>query len=251
VHALYREAVGDGMTALTGAEFIARLSPLPLLHPPGAIWHYGWGLDLLGLVIESITKRSLGDYLREHLFEPLGMHDTSFGVPAGAAARYAKALPNDPLTGLAQSLPDLSRARFHSGGAGVVTTARDYLHFALMLQNGGALGDTRILGRKTVEHMLTESARPGGGRSRHRRRGLSARRVRLRSRRCRSANTRDITRDGSIGDATWPGAGGTYWWIDPHEQLAVTFHAHTPGRAHCRYYHRLIRTLVLQALVDS
>jgi len=250
VHTLYRDAVGDGMTAFTGAEFITRLSPLPLLHQPGAVWHYGWGLDLLGLIIESITKQSLGSYLRENLFNPLEMHDTSFGVPQDKAARYAKPLPRDPLTGEAQSLPDLSRARFDSGGAGIVTTAGDYLQFARMLAGGGALGDVRVLGRKTVEHMLSDHLGPtvdgraiaevgsplegyGFGL------GVAVRR------------TRGIAPAmGSVGDVTWPGAGGTYWWVDPKEQLAVVFMAHTPGRAHCRHYHRLIRALVMQTLVD-
>ena len=89
IHRLYADAVGDGMTELTGGEFVDRLSRLPPLHPPGSVWHYGWGLDLVGLIVESLVGSSLGEFLREEVFAPLDMADTTFGVPssAGSASR--------------------------------------------------------------------------------------------------------------------------------------------------------------------
>jgi CubicO group peptidase (beta-lactamase class C family) len=166
VHALYADAVGTGMTDFTGDEFTGRLSGLPLLHEPGAMWHYGWGLDLVGLIIESITGASLAAYMREQLTDPLGMTGTTFGLPAGRRERYAAALPADPLTQEPQELPDLSIARFHSGGAGLVSTTTDYLSFVQFLLDKGMRDGRHLLGRKTVEYMLTDQLPPGADVSR-------------------------------------------------------------------------------------
>ncbi|RZQ61896.1 serine hydrolase domain-containing protein [Amycolatopsis suaedae] len=230
VHQLYTEAFGNGMTSYTGAEFVERLAPLPLLHQPGERWHYGWGLDLTGLVIEAVTGQRLGDYLAQRLFTPLGMTDTGFGVPGGDAHRYARALPG-------HWMPDLSIARFDSGGAGLVGTASDYLRFAQLLLDGGG----ELLGRKTVEHMLTDRLDPGTDLT-----SLAAMEpasgfglgVAVRR------GSGGATTAGSPGEVTWPGVSGTYWWADPVERLAVVFMAHAPARR----YHPLIRTLVLSAL---
>jgi CubicO group peptidase (beta-lactamase class C family) len=129
------------------------LSSLPLLHQPGTVWDYGFGLDVLGLVIESISKQTLADYLKEHLFGPLGLVDSGFLIPAEKADRYAKALPNDPDTGQPQSInPVLMQpTKFPCGGGCAGSTASDYLRFATMLMNKGQYGDNRILARKTVE----------------------------------------------------------------------------------------------------
>jgi CubicO group peptidase (beta-lactamase class C family) len=199
--------------------------------------------------MESVSGRRLGEHLDEQLFRPLGMRDTAFGIPEGAGARYAVALPTDPWSGRPQALPDLSRARFDSGGAGLVTTAGDYLRFAMLLAGQGAVGPVRLLGRKTVEHLMTDQLDPatddwriagedptlvnyGFGL------GLAVRR-----------GPRGAV-PGSTGDVTWPGAGGTCWWADPREELAVTFMTHTPTGAAGRHYHRLARATVLQAIVD-
>ncbi|WP_051580801.1 serine hydrolase domain-containing protein [Pseudonocardia acaciae] len=250
VHRAYQEAFGDGMTALTGEEFVGRLAGCPLLHEPGAMWHYGFGIDVLGLIIESITGRTLGEHLAEEVFGPLGMRDTGFGVPEGAAGRYAAALPRDPDTGRPQALPDLSRARFESGGAGAVGTAGDFLRFAQALLGGGALGDARILGRKTVELMTADHLGPdtddrligeidpgyaghgfGLGVTVRRRHGLA-------------------TTAGSPGEYSWPGAGGTYWWADPREELCAVLCAHTPNRTDRSRAFQWMKTLVTAAIVD-
>jgi len=248
VHELYAKAVGDGMTDLAADEFVERLSRVPLLHQPGKVWHYGWGLDLVGFIIESLSGQTLGSFLRDQIFDRLGMRDTSFGVPDDQRHRYAVALSHDPDTGLPQQLPDLSRARFDSGGAGLVGTAGDYLRFAQMLLQHGRLGPARILGRKTVEHMTSDRLMPGTD-THHLARmrfagygfgqGLAVRRP-----------SAGATAPGSVGDMTWPGAGGTYWWADPREELAVVFAAHTPSRTVRIRNFQLIRALVTQALID-
>jgi CubicO group peptidase (beta-lactamase class C family) len=112
---------------MTGAEFVDKLASLPLLHHPAAEWNYGFGLDVLGLIVEQITEQSLGQYLQEQVWKPLGMVDTHFLIPADKAARYAKALAVDPDTGRPQTLAALTqKTKFESGGGGAASTASDY-----------------------------------------------------------------------------------------------------------------------------
>jgi CubicO group peptidase (beta-lactamase class C family) len=232
IHKLYADAVGDGMTSLTGAEFVDRLSNLPLLHEPGAMWHYGWGFDLVGQIIESLTGKALGDFLWDEVCAPLGMSDTTFGIPARHRDRFAQPLPG-------QKLPDLSIARFHSGGAGLVSTAEDYLRFVAMLLDNG----NPVLGRKTTEYMLADQLAPGTDSSLLEKPGwnpgygfgigLAVRR------RIGGAPT-----PGSVGEVTWPGASGTTWWADPAEDLGVVVMTHATAKIEPQ-----IRALVLSALL--
>ncbi|MBV8573808.1 MAG: beta-lactamase family protein [Acetobacteraceae bacterium] len=250
LHKMYPWGSATAAMSMTGQEFLTKLSGLPLLHQPGTVWDYGFGLDVLGLVIESVTKQRLSEYLEERLFAPLGMTDTGFAIPAGKADRYAKALPADPETGQPQSVdPDLTRAiKFDCGGGCAVSTAGDYMRFALMLLNRGELAEHRILAPKTVDTMLAnqlgpdvrnlignaDPTRAGYGFGL----GLAVR---------TSAGLPVL--EGSVGDFSWPGASGTNWWVDPHEQLVVVFMAHTPGPA--RWHYRfLINTLVYQAILN-
>jgi len=249
VHKLYPEGSTVAASTMTGRELLDRLSTLPLLYQPGAVWDYGFGLDVLGLVVEQITEQSLGQYLQEHVFDPLGMVDTGFLVPADKAQRYAKVLPNDPQTGKPQAQTAMTqRLKFECGGGCAVSTAGDYLRFALMLMGGGRLGETRVLGRKTVEYMLSNQLGPdvknlvgnadptradyGFGL------GLAVR------------TTPGLVRMmGSVGDFSWPGASGTNWWADPREELTVVWMAHSPGSIRWKY-RQMINALVYQALVD-
>jgi len=132
------------MTDLAADEFVERLSRVPLLHQPGKVWHYGWGLDLVGFIIESLSGQPLGSFLRDQIFDRLGMRIRALEFRRPAPP-ICVALSHDPDTGLRQQLPDLSRARFDSGGAGLVGTAGDYLRFAQMLLQHGRLGPARIL----------------------------------------------------------------------------------------------------------
>src|SRR5438552_7137383 len=150
VHKLYPESSGSAAATMTGPEFLDRVAAQPLLWQPGSTWDYGFGLDVLGLIVEQISEQSLGQYLQEHMWKPLGMVDTHFLIPADKAGRYAKTVPVDPETGRPQSLAALTeKTKFESGGGGAASTANDYLRFALMLLNKGKYGDTRILGTKT------------------------------------------------------------------------------------------------------
>jgi CubicO group peptidase (beta-lactamase class C family) len=249
VHKLYPSGSGPASGEMSGPEFLDKLATLPLLHQPGVMWDYGFGLDVLGLVVEQLSEQTLGRHLADNLFKPLGMVDTYFQIPADKAARYAKALPNDPDTGQPQSLMALTQPRkFECGGGCAASSASDYLRFALMLMNKGQHGEGRILARKTTEYMLSNQLGPevqnrignadptradyGFGL------GLAVR------------TTPGIVRTmGSVGDFSWPGASGTNWWADPKEELAVVFMAHSPGSIRW-HYRQVINALVYQAITD-
>jgi CubicO group peptidase (beta-lactamase class C family) len=249
VHKLYPASSSAAGTGMTGKEFIDKLGSLPLLHQPGSTWDYGFGLDVLGVVIEKISGQPLGQYLEAQVFKPLGMKDTAFAVPPEKAKRYAKPFANDPDTGKPQVVLDLTKPlKMDCGGGCAASTAGDYLRFAQMLLDGGKLEGKRILSRKTVEYMLANQLAPNtvnlianaDPTSADMGFGLG---VAVRT-------TPGIVRKvGSVGEFSWNGAYGTSWWADPKENLAVVFMAQTPGpiRWHYRY---VLNALVEQAIVD-
>ena len=161
VHKLYPASSSTAGTGMTGKEFVDKLGSLPLLHQPGSTWDYGFGLDVLGVVIEKISGQPLGQYLEAQVFKPLGMRDTAFAVPPEKAKRYAKAFANDPDTGKPQFVLDLTKPlKFECGGGCAASTAGDYIRFAQMLLDGGKLEGKRVLSRKTVEYMLSNQLAP-------------------------------------------------------------------------------------------
>ncbi len=243
VHKLLPEGSGAASAKMTAQEFIDKVTSVPLLHQPGAAWDYGFGLDVLGLVIEKITGRGLGAYFQDHIFAPLGMDDTSYLIPAEKGGRYAIGVPS-------AAGPTLHDCRlplkFECGGACLASTATDYLRFALALLNRGKFNDARILSRKTVEYMISDhlnddvenliaNADPT-------RAGYSfGLGVAVRT-------YKSVTpMMGSMGEFNWPGAGGTNWWADPREDMAVVYMAVTPGPIRW-HYRQLINALVYQAL---
>ena len=250
VHKQYPEGSAAIAKGMSGEQFLDKLASLPLLHQPGAVWDYGFGLDVLGLIIEKISGQPLGQYLQTNLWAPLGMNDTGFYIPPEKAARYAKPLANDPVSGRPQSLSPVltQKLDIECGGGCAASTASDYLRFALMLMHGGESGEARVLGRKTVEYMLSDQLGPkvtnlvgnadptradfGFGL------GLAVK------------QTVGVTRMmGSPGSFSWPGASGTDWWADPKEDLAVVYLSAAPGSIRW-YYRQKINALVYQAIVD-
>ena len=105
VHKLYPASSSASGASMSGAEFMDKLATLPLLNHPGETWDYGFGLDLLGQVVEQVSGQPLGRYLEDNVLKPLGMADTGFYIPPEKAARYAKALPKDPDTGTRSRSP--------------------------------------------------------------------------------------------------------------------------------------------------
>jgi CubicO group peptidase (beta-lactamase class C family) len=251
-HKMFPLSSSVSSRTFTGAEFMDRLSTLPLPHQPGTVWEYSLGLDALGLVIESMTEQTLGQYLEEKVWKPLGMIDTGFIVPPEKAGRYARALPNDPVTGQPQSGPPspMEKTKFECGGGCAVSTAGDYLRFAWMLVNKGQYGEVRILGRKTVEYMLSNQLGPGVKNQVGITSAIHANYGFGLGVAVRQTAGIAVT-SGSVGDFSWPGAYGTYWWGDPREQLAVVWMVSAAGAPGPRYkFQQMIRTLVNQAILD-
>jgi CubicO group peptidase (beta-lactamase class C family) len=250
VHKMYPAGSGDASRDYDGAAFMDKLASLPLLYQPATVWDYGFGLDMLGLTIEQLSKQTLGQYLQANLFAPLGMTDTGFSIPLDKAARYARPLPVDPDTGKAQERsPELTQSlKFECGGGCAASTASDYLRFAMMLMNGGRSGEARLLGRKTVDYMLSDQLGPNiknlVGKADPTRAdygfglGLAVR------------TTPGVVRMmGSVGQFSWPGASGTDWWVDPREELAVVYLSAAPGPIRW-HYRQKINALVYQAIIE-
>jgi CubicO group peptidase (beta-lactamase class C family) len=244
IKALYEQAE-QGINDLTNAEVMTLLGQLPLAFHPGTTWEYSRSTDVLGALVEVIANRPLGDFLAERILGPLGMKETAFWVPEAKWHRIAQAGP-DPDTGQPLALLEVTRPRkFESGGGGLASTAADYLRFAQMLLNGGALHRVRLLSPTTVawmtaDHLGPSISRgveflPGPGYGF----GLGV-------------AVRDATglspRPGSAGDYYWGGAAGTYFWVDPKEQLIGILMLQAPSVA--PYYRPLIKSLVLQAVVE-
>ncbi|WP_371779732.1 serine hydrolase domain-containing protein [Streptosporangium subroseum] len=143
-------------------EWMKRLGDLPLVHQPGEKWMYHTGSDVLGVLMARATGRPLEEFLKERLFEPLGMRDTGFHVPADKLDRLPAAYRPDPGTGALVLDDDPRQTRwgrppiFPSAGGGLVSTADDLLAFCTMMLNKGRYGGQRILSRPSVELMTTD-----------------------------------------------------------------------------------------------
>jgi CubicO group peptidase (beta-lactamase class C family) len=250
LHKLY-EAKLKSAANQSGAEFLQELGRLPLHYQPGTQWEYSHGLDVTGLAVEAVTKKRLGEFLQERLFEPLGMADTGFVVPAAKQGRIAKPLPVDPDTGrpVAFRLP-VTPWQYDCGGGCASGTALDYVRFAQMLLNKGTFEGNRLLSRKTVEYMTSNQLGPEVDVSRLHEFpvehmdgfgfGLG---VAVRT----QPGVAGVP--GTPGEFMWSGAQGTMFWVDPKEEMVVVFLANTPGPAR-RHYRELIKTLVEQAIAD-
>ena len=134
---------------------------LPLAFEPGEKWMYGFSIDVLGAVIEVLTGRTLGEYLKETIFDPLGMKDTGFFVPEDKQERIAALYRiHEDMKPVEWHHPT-AKPMFESGGGGLYSTVRDYSCFAQMLLHGGSLNGERILGRKTIDLIATDHAQLG------------------------------------------------------------------------------------------
>jgi CubicO group peptidase (beta-lactamase class C family) len=212
----------------TLAEFVAALAQLPLAYQPGEVWAYSWAVDVLGRVVEVASSQPLDQFLDSRLFKPLGMVDTGFWVPPEKLPRLI-----DPPGGRRPAMWEVTKpTTFFSGGAGLVSTAADYLRFCQMLLNGGELDGVRVLKAATVRQMTTDALPPeirfaevdgiAIGPQTGATWGLG---FALRN----SAAGSQVP--GSLGSFTWNGIWGTYFWVDPAEQLiALQLIQVAPGR---------------------
>ncbi|WP_298828919.1 serine hydrolase [uncultured Piscinibacter sp.] len=239
----------------TNAEMAAKLARLPLQNQPGTRWDYSMSTDVLGRVIEVVSSMELGQFIDLRILKPLGMADTGFWVSDPAKhGRIAQAL-SDPATGKRPPLPDRTVKGWQSGGGGMVSTVGDYARFCQMLLGGGELDGTRILSRKSVEQMTRDQLPPGIPTNSFK---LPVIDVRQEAGNgfglgfmVRTAEGRSPV-SGSLGDYTWNGFLGTYFWIDPKKEFFGIFLIQTPGTAYVRtagYWVRL-RNAAYQALTD-
>jgi CubicO group peptidase (beta-lactamase class C family) len=228
----------------SNADQVATLGKLPLLHQPGTQWEYSRSTDVLGRLVEVLSGLTLGEFLRQRIFAPLGMIDTAFHVPEAALGRLAEAFPKDPDTGSGVQLINVRDApKFESGGGGLVSTAGDYARFLQMLLSRGKLDGIRLLSRKTIELMTADHLGtitgapdlllPGYGF------GLGFA-VRLQP---------GISHvPGSVGQYFWGGLAGTTFWVDPAEELFAVMLIQGPGQRD--YFRTLFRDLVYAAFDD-
>jgi CubicO group peptidase (beta-lactamase class C family) len=230
---------------MTDQQLVQEIGKLPLMFQPGTSWEYGRSIDVLLALIEVVSGQRGDAFMAERIFQPLGMTDTFFNVPADKLDRVAQPGP-DPDTGETAKLTDVTQQRiFLGGGEGLLSTASDYMRFALMLANGGEGNGVRLLSRKTVELMtsdhlgsaLSQGANfaPGPGYGF----GLT---VAVRTQPGMSAYP------GSVGEFNWGGYAGTAFWVDPKEKLVPIMLMQAPGQR--LYYRFTFRGLVYQSIID-
>jgi CubicO group peptidase (beta-lactamase class C family) len=246
---IYREA--KLLESPSMDAFVTKLATLPLAFQPGERYGYGLGIDVLGAIVEKVSGVPFERFVEDRITKPLGMADTSYDVPEAKRSRLAKvykldkakALVEVPETELAGVYVEPGRG-FAAGGAGMFSTIGDYSRFGQMLLNRGQLDGVRILGRKTVElmmtnhlnHLATPTIDPAGSDGF----GLGGR-VCI-----------DLAKGGQLGSEGqfgWSGAATTYFNIDPKEgTLLLVFAQHFPFNQHALFWR--FSTLAYASLVD-
>ena len=213
---------------------------LPLAFEPGEKWMYGFSIDVLGAVLEVLTGRSLGEYLKENIFDPLGMKDTGFFVPAENHSRIATLYHiNEGLKPDQRDYPS-SKPEFESGGGGLFSTVPDYSRFAQMLLHGGTLDGVRILGCKTVDLISTDHLTPEQRKSdswdtqRGYGYGLGVRVM---------TNPELAGINGSVGEWGWDGAFGNWFCVDPKESLTCVYLTTNLPGDHYRFIPKLMASM--------
>jgi CubicO group peptidase (beta-lactamase class C family) len=239
IHQSYIAAKVGDRTA-TNEEMVSRLSKLALRFNPGDRWEYSVAVDVQGRLLEVLSGKKLGDVLAERIWQPLGMVDTSFQVPAAKLSRVAQPGPRPNGKPMTARFKVDDGALYESGGGGGLSTMEDYLRFTTALANGGALQGKRIIGKQTLafmtaDHVLNRPGRPPGLGF-----GLGF-----------EVRTRigDSGIEGSVGEYGWAGNAGTLFWIDPKEQLIAIYMVQVsdPDRVALR---NQFRTMVQAAIID-
>ena len=237
----------------TNAEMVTKLSKLPLAYHPGTTWEYSMSTDVLARVVEVISGMNFDRFIAERISGPLGLRVTDFSVNQAHADRIAEPQV-DKGTGKRPPMPDpLRRPKWLSGGAGLMSTATDYLRFCRMLLNGGELDGVRLLSPKTIALMTSDHLPPGVGYGSITLTQFGA-----------GAPTAEMGQGfglgfavrkeqgrnplpGSVGDYFWGGVFGTAFWIDPQEQLIAILMLQAPAQR--VLYRYLMRELVYQAMI--
>jgi CubicO group peptidase (beta-lactamase class C family) len=254
VDLMYRQA--QPLAASNLHEFIQRLAKLPLAYQPGSKWIYSVSVDVQGYLVERLSGRSLAEFMRERIFTPLHMPDTGFFVPAEKLSRlattYDAELKDGKLTAQPRD-PNASKPpSLDSGGGGLYSTAIDYMRFAQMLLNGGELDGVRILAPSSVallrtNHLATalqtgefgigfQQMRPGFGY------GYDV-----------AVYDDPLKAGATVGAGTflWDGAAGTWFWVDPTNDVAFVGMIQRFGGPHLPPVQLTSQAFVYQALTDT
>jgi len=270
VDAAYREnKIGEVIKAGTLQTMIDDLAKIPLEFSPGEAWNYSVSTDVVGYLVGRISGMPFEQFLKERIFNPLGMNDTEFFVPADKAHRFAACYSADPKGGFNPlaterkgdlTLQDdptkssfLSPPSFISGGGGLCSTTADYLTFCRALLNGGELGGVRLLGPKTLK-LMTSNHLPGGAdlpaMSRSMFSEATFNGIGFGLGFAVTMNPALTLIPGSPGEYNWGGAATTSFWIDPAEELITIFMTQVlPSSAYP--LRRELRTMVYSAITDS
>jgi len=230
----------------TNAELVERLGKLPLAYQPGTTWDYSHSTDVLGRVVEVVGGTTLYQFEKERLLDPLGMKDTMFYVTdQSRQARIAEPFADDRSIGVGAEFNDPRvPQKYESGGGGMVGTAMDYARFLQMLLNGGTLDGKRYLSPRTVAYMTVDHMGsvitpgplylpgPGFGFGL----GFAVR---------KDAGVSPYA--GSVGEYNWGGAGGTYFWVDPKENMFVVFMMQSPKQR--VPYRAVLKDMIYAAIV--
>jgi CubicO group peptidase (beta-lactamase class C family) len=252
VHQAYDKAnLFDGRQTL--AEFVTKLSKLPLAHQPGTVWEYGMSTDVLGRIVEVVSGMAFDQFVEQQITGPLGMRDTAFYLSGAQGSRLAEPQV-DPATGKrpgASAVEDLTKEKlkWFSGGGGLLSTAADYARFCQMLLNRGELNGVWLLSPKTIAVMTSDQVPPGIPRLGYEDMaptpemghsfglGFAVR-----------TDPGHSPLSGSGGDYFWAGAYGTYFWVDPQEKMFAVMMVQMPF-PQSGSYRRAMRELVYGALV--
>tara|TARA_B100000676_G_scaffold104450_1_gene104236 strand:+ start:49 stop:1308 length:1260 start_codon:yes stop_codon:yes gene_type:complete len=239
------------------AETVRKLAEIPLRWQPGTRWEYSVATDVLGRLVEVLAGQPLDEVVQARIFDPLGMSDSGFQVRSEQLPRFA-ALYTAKEGGIVRddgSDDTASHARdvtLFSGGGGLVSTAADYLRFAEMIRRKGVFGDTRILGRRTVElmamnHLPNNSDMAGMGTPVHSETSYEGIGFGLGFSVVLDPATAKAAC--SPGELAWGGAASTAFWIDPVEEISVVFLTQLmPSSTYP--IRRELRSLVYQAIID-
>ncbi len=249
---LVKKAYQDGNVGtggnVTNAEFAERIAKMPLAFQPGSTWDYSNSTDVLGRVIEVVSGQSLLTHLKERLLLPLGMKDTSFYVPEkDRQSRIAEPFNDDRSIGINAPVFDPRQMQaMESGGGGLMSTAMDYARFLMMLRNGGQLEGRRYISPATLAFMTTDQLNPavirtplylpgpgyGFGL------GFAVR-----------TSAGEAAYPAAPGEYYWGGAGGTYMWVDPANDLFVVFMMQSPKQ---RVPSRsILRNMIYGAIIEA
>src|SRR5271156_1992427 len=270
VDAAYRaQKIGEVEKAGTLQTMIEDLAKIPLEFSPGEAWNYSVATDVIGHLIGKISGKPFEQFLKERIFDPLGMNDTDFFVPADKVHRFAACYSADPKGGMTfhaterkgtLTLQDdpatssfLSPPALVSGGGGLCSTAADYLTFCRALINGGELGGVRLIGPKTLALMRSNHL-PGGldlpGMSRSLFSEASYNGIGFGLGVSVTMNPALTLIPGSPGEYAWGGAATTSFWIDPREELIAIFMTQVlPSSAYP--LRRELRTMVYAGITES